>query len=101
MRKRKKGGEVWKWVVGYEGYYKVSNQGRIKSVDRIVHRSRTGNFILKGRILRQSRGRKPTDRPGVRLSIDGKFEGFRAQRLVLEAFDGPKLPNKECCHRND
>lgn len=26
--------EVWKDVVGYEGYYKVSNLGRIKTVPR-------------------------------------------------------------------
>ena len=25
-------GEVWRWVVGYEGYYKVSNFGRVWSV---------------------------------------------------------------------
>ena len=29
-------GEVWKDVVGYEGLYKVSNLGRVKSLDRYV-----------------------------------------------------------------
>ena len=28
--------EVWKDVPGYEGYYKASNLGKIKSVERIV-----------------------------------------------------------------
>ena len=28
--------EIWKSVVGYEGYYEVSNLGNIRSVDRIV-----------------------------------------------------------------
>lgn len=28
--------EIWKDVVGYEGYYQVSNLGRVKSVGRVV-----------------------------------------------------------------
>lgn len=32
--------EVWKPVKGYEGYYKVSNFGRVKSLDRYVKHSR-------------------------------------------------------------
>ena len=28
--------EIWKDVVGYEGYYLVSNLGRVKSVKRKV-----------------------------------------------------------------
>ena len=29
--------EIWKDVVGYEGFYKVSNLGRVKSVDRLIN----------------------------------------------------------------
>ena len=28
--------EIWKDVVGYEGYYQVSSLGRIRSVDREI-----------------------------------------------------------------
>lgn len=28
--------EVWKAVVGYEGLYEVSNEGRVKSLARVV-----------------------------------------------------------------
>lgn len=28
--------EFWKAVEGYEGYYEISNKGRIKSIDRMV-----------------------------------------------------------------
>lgn len=31
--------EIWKDIPGYEGCYQVSNLGRVKSLDRIVHRS--------------------------------------------------------------
>ena len=29
--------EIWKDVVGYEGYYQVSNFGNIRSVDRVIY----------------------------------------------------------------
>lgn len=28
--------EVWKDVIGFEGYYQVSNLGAVRSVDRII-----------------------------------------------------------------
>ena len=28
--------EIWKPVVGYEGFYEVSNMGRVKSLERKV-----------------------------------------------------------------
>lgn len=28
--------EIWKDILGYEGFYQVSNLGRVRSVDRIV-----------------------------------------------------------------
>ena len=44
--------EVWKDVVGYEGYYKVSNLGRVRSLDRIVKCVGTGQAKRKGRVLK-------------------------------------------------
>ena len=32
--------EIWKDIQGYEGYYQVSNLGRVKSLDRIVKRNK-------------------------------------------------------------
>ena len=40
-------GEVWKDIQGYEGFYQVSNYGRVKSVYRIIH------FINKNGIKSQ------------------------------------------------
>jgi hypothetical protein len=28
--------EIWKDVVGYEGYYQVSNLGNVKSCERVI-----------------------------------------------------------------
>ncbi len=38
--------EVWKDIKGYEGYYQVSNLGRIKSLDRYV-KAKKGTRRLK------------------------------------------------------
>lgn len=42
--------EIWRDVVEYEGFYKVSNLGRVKSLDRIVERGRS-LLPVKGKIL--------------------------------------------------
>lgn len=47
-------GEVWKDVVGYEGYYMVSNLGRIKSLDR-EHISESGKLVAVYGIIRKQR----------------------------------------------
>ena len=44
--------ETWRDVVGFEGYYKVSNLGNVKSCDRYVKCSRGLNKRLwKGKLL--------------------------------------------------
>ena len=34
--------EIWKPIKGYEGYYEISNYGRVKSVERYVQQ---GNYM--------------------------------------------------------
>lgn len=86
--------ERWLPVPGYEGMYSVSDQGRVRSLDRTVN----------GRSLR-GQLRKPTCDPRgrrvVSLSRDGKSRYFFVHRIVLEAFVGPRPPGMECCHFND
>lgn len=43
--------EVWKPIAGYEGFYEVSNYGRIRSLDRLIIRHER-DAILKGKILK-------------------------------------------------
>ena len=53
-----KAAEVWKPILGYEGLYEVSNEGRIRSLDRIVEQDNNGSkakTFYKGKILK---GRK-------------------------------------------
>lgn len=48
--------EIWKEVIGYEGYYQISNLGNVKSYDR-MHSSGLGRTYFKpGRILKPAKG---------------------------------------------
>lgn len=75
--------EVWKDVKGYEGYYQVSNKGRVRSVDRIIKMGKiTGK--VKGKILKiQNDGHGYGQ---VSLSREGKYKSYKVHRLVAEHF---------------
>ena len=86
----------WLPVVGYEGFYEVSDHGQIRSVDRDIQWNGTTRS-LKGKPLR---GFLKKGHREVRLSLDGSTRAFMVHRLVLEAFVGPRPPGMECCHWN-
>lgn len=69
--------EVWEDIQGYEGYYQVSNLGRVKSLYK-------GSAILKGSV--NNRGYHT-----VILYKDGKYKHFLKHRLVAQAF----IPNPQ------
>ena len=72
--------EVWKPVVGYEGLYEVSDQGRIKSLPR---------KYCKGSILAPKKDKKGYLR--VVLSKNSICETKKVHRLVAESF----IPNPD------
>ena len=45
--------EIWRDILGYEGYYQISNHGRIKSLSRKMFNG-FGRFISKEIILKLS-----------------------------------------------
>ena len=69
--------EIWQDIEGYEGYYQVSNKGRVKSLRR--------NIFLKPSI--QERGNHK--RSSVKLCVNKKNGTARIHRLVAKAF----IPN--------
>jgi len=77
--------EEWRDVVGYEGYYQVSNLGRVRSVGRTIHRQNQSDARLTGKILSFN----PQGHNGylcVKLSKDGVHKNCRVHRLVADAF---------------
>lgn len=77
--------EIWKDIEGYEGLYKVSNLGNVKSADRIVKHSGKHTRIQKGRILKNLLNAHGYLEVGL-YSIDGKASKQRVHRLVAAAF---------------
>lgn len=78
--------EIWKPVADWEGFYEVSNLGRIRSV-------------VTGTI------RKTQSKSGARYQLvglihSGRKKTYSVHRLIAEAFLGPMPAGKQCAHLN-
>ena len=76
--------EVWKDIPDFEGFYQVSNLGRVRSLDR-EFRSEERNrlYSLEGKVI------KPYNSRGYRyvpLSKSGKVTKVSVHRLVAKTF---------------
>jgi len=80
--------EIWKDITGYEGYYQVSNLGRVKSLERkIATNSPYSDFrTMKSVILNQMNGKGKDKYFRVSLSKEGTAKQWLVHRLVAEAF---------------
>lgn len=97
--------EVWKDVVGYEGYYKVSNLGNVKGCNRLYYNGRGEKTIkcLEERILKPQYNKNSSNRKYhylcVSLTKNGR-RNFFIHRLVAEAFLA-KVPGKNIVNHKD
>jgi hypothetical protein len=81
--------EIWKDIKGYEGLYKISNHGRVKSLPKNHRYGSKSERILKlGKTKKQQNG---LDYPTVCLSKDAIVVDYKIHRLVAVAF----IPNPE------
>lgn len=85
----KKRNEIWKDIPTMEGYYQVSNLGRVRSLDRKVETIR-GIWTYKGRLLPQRVG--TTGYYIVSINLDKKVKTRKTHQLVAMAF----LNHKPC-----
>lgn len=88
--------EVWRDVKDYEGYYQVSNKGRVKSLDRKV-KGKNNSTITKKSMIRKLQ----TSHKGykvVRLQKQGVAKHCQVHRLVLQAFRGNKNNKPQVNH---
>lgn len=79
--------EKWLPVVGYEGKYEVSDQGRVRS---LLTNKANGGLVLKQRAY--------SGYLYAGLWFDGHLKQCRVHRLVLAAFVGPCPEGMECLH---
>jgi len=80
--------EIWKPILGYVGFYEVSNFGNVKSLERKAKRKNNSFFIEKEKVLKIN----TSNRYGaVKLCKLGNVVRYSVHRLVATAF----LPNAE------
>lgn len=88
--------EEWRDIPGYEGYYQASDQGRIRSLDRVIYR-RDGIVSNKpGRVLKQFFDKRYMK---VKLYVPGRpAKTPRVHTLVMRAFYGQRPKGLVICH---
>ena len=93
--------ELWRPVKGYEGFYEVSNLGRVRSVDRFVRNSHNGDYT----VFKKSIIKKPTLDDGgyetITLNKEGRWETRLVHRLVAIAFLGDPEEGQEVNHKDE
>jgi hypothetical protein len=96
--------ELWRDVPGWEGLYRVSDRGRVKSLPRTVRRGRGNGYVytFPGKILQTSGKHEIGGYPTIKLvGKNRKRQTTRIHTLVLTAFVGPRPKGMECCHFPD
>lgn len=84
--------EQWRDIDGFEGMYQVSDQGRVRSVERTIKMKRNGkeyDMHLRGKILSLTHTRGGY--MSVQIFKDSKYYTYKVHRLVAIAF----LPNPD------
>lgn len=88
--------EIWKDIKGFEGYYQVSNLGRVKRCERLKingHYKNINEMILKG----------TSDKDGyivINLYKNSKYKGFKVHRLVAYHFLKNLKSKPQVNHKN-
>ena len=97
--------EKWKPISGYDGYYEVSNLGRVRSITRKIERtdpnnlSKTRLFTYKGKLVPFWITKKGYCR--CTLNINGNKKNHLVHQLVAKAFienneNKPQVNHKNC-----
>lgn len=90
--------ERWLPVLGYEGIYEVSDQGRVRSLERMVRSDlhKNGMRRIPPRILTQTP--MASGYLSVKLSRDNRGRTGKVATLAAEAFIGPRPATMDVCH---
>ena len=91
--------EQWRDIIGYEGYYQVSNLGRVRSVDRHLTCQNGHTRFYCGQVLTLKMSKKSSYKT-VGLRKPGVIKTFYVHQLVLKAFIGPRPVGMQGCHEN-
>jgi len=90
--------EIWKDIKGFEGYYMVSNHGRVKGLGRFTTIFGSKSIFIKPKLL------KSTNCHGYRninLCKNGKKTSFLLHRLIAITFIDNPNNYPEINHKNE
>jgi len=90
--------EQWRDVINYEGLYQVSDDGRVRSLIRLLPSQTAAGVRKVKQVLRF--GSNNQGRLQVALCKSGETRRYQVHRLVLEAFAGPCPDGMEGCHND-
>ena len=94
--------EEWRPAVGFEDYYEVSDQGRVRSRARAVRmKSKAGVWSerpIQSRVIAQQA--LPAGYLLVHLSVKGARTSHTVHSLVAAAFIGPRPPKADVAHND-
>lgn len=80
--------EQWKEIKGYEGYYEVSDKGRVRSVGHFCRTKGGVTQFRQGKVLKEDCSDKRGYR-SVRLCKEGATKKYLVHRIVAQTF----IPN--------
>ena len=80
--------EIWKPIKGFEGFYEISNLGRVKSLERTYKTRNNKTWHVSERFLKIT---PFNGYPAVVLSKNSVCRRYTIHRLIAEAF----IPNPE------
>lgn len=84
MQNKPKKPELWTAIDKFEGYYEISNHGRVRSIDRLViFRNNKGKRFYKGKILKQ---KYHDGYAMVNLNINKDMKTLYVHHLVADHF---------------
>ena len=78
--------EIWKDIPEYEGYYQVSNLGRVRSLDMMKRNNNYGGQYLQKGIIRKLHINKNTGYNMVGISYKGVRKTKAVHQLMASAF---------------
>lgn len=84
--------EIWKPTKGFEGYYEVSNLGRVKSLARTITSHHSDGTVYQVVHRKECIKKEQLDKKGyirLMLQVDKKHKAISVHRAVAEAF----IPN--------
>lgn len=91
---------VWKPIFSWDGIYEVSDEGQVRSLDRIVQTAK-GPQHWKSKILSTKIAAEDPGYVLANLSSPQRRETRYVHEIVLSTFIGPRPLGMEGCHFDD